>query len=159
MPTPAPFFRHTTTVPRINLAGDIYAILATGKETNGAYAAFEFIVPPGGGPPPHTHSREDEMFFVIEGELVFTVAGQRSKAPAGTFVHAVRNVPHFFRNESMSRARALVWVQPAGLEEFFLAVGRPIGPNDGAHPPTPEEVAKLIALAPNYGVTLDLGKH
>lgn len=156
---PQSFLKHLDTSPRINLAGDAYTVLATGKETSGAYAALHFAVPPGGGPPPHTHTKEDEMFFVLEGELTFYVKGQKHSAPQGTFVNAVRNVPHFFRNESSKIAKALVWVQPAGLEELFLAVGRPLKPEEQPQPPAPEEITKLIALAPQYGVILHLEKH
>ena len=53
---------------RIGIVGDIYRFLATGEETGGQYALLEAVVLPGGGPPPHIHSREDETFYVQEGE-------------------------------------------------------------------------------------------
>ncbi len=49
----------------------------------GQYALWEAIVPPGGGPPPHTHSREEEGFYVLEGEITFYVEGQPFVATAG----------------------------------------------------------------------------
>lgn len=156
---PQTFLKKKSDVPHIHLAGDIYAILTTGKETDGAYAAFEFFVPPGGGPPPHTHTREEEMFFVTEGELTFYVDGQRHAAPQGSFIHAQRNIPHYFRNESKASAKALVWVQPAGIEEMFLAVGQPAQPDAAPKPPKPEDIQKLIELAPKYGVKLHLETH
>ena len=52
-------------------AGDEYRFLATGKETDGGYFLVEAIVPPGGGPPLHTQTREEEAFYVLEGELTF----------------------------------------------------------------------------------------
>ena len=52
---------------RIGIVGDVYRFLATGEETDGKYATFEAIVPPGSGPPPHVHSREEESFLVLEG--------------------------------------------------------------------------------------------
>ena len=61
----------------IAVVGDLYRFLATGDETNGKYAMLEAIVPPGGGPPPHTHSREVESFFILEGEITFTVGETR----------------------------------------------------------------------------------
>ena len=57
----------------ITLVGDVYRFLATGEDTNGKYALFEALVPPGGGPPPHVHSREEEGFYVLEGEITFSV--------------------------------------------------------------------------------------
>ena len=47
--------------------GDLYRFLVTGAETGGAYFAMEAVVPPGGGPPPHIHTNEDETFYVVEG--------------------------------------------------------------------------------------------
>jgi len=62
----------------IAVVGDVYRFLATGEDTNGKYALWEAIVPPGGGPPPHVHSREEEGFYVLEGEITFTVNGERA---------------------------------------------------------------------------------
>jgi quercetin dioxygenase-like cupin family protein len=45
---------------------DAYTFLVTGEESGGAYFAMEAIVPPGGGPPPHIHTLEDETFYVLE---------------------------------------------------------------------------------------------
>src|ERR1700710_2605568 len=57
----------------IAIVGDVYRFLATGDETDGKYAIWEAIVPPGGGPPPHVHSREEEGFYILEGEITFHV--------------------------------------------------------------------------------------
>lgn len=61
----------------IAVVGDVYRFLATGEETNGKYALFEALVGPGGGPPPHVHSREEEGFYVLEGEITFQVGDKR----------------------------------------------------------------------------------
>ena len=55
--------------PVFSAVGDVYRMLATGEQTGGAYVLSEARVPPGGGPPPHIHHREDEAFFVLEGEI------------------------------------------------------------------------------------------
>jgi mannose-6-phosphate isomerase-like protein (cupin superfamily) len=68
----------------IAVVGDVYRFLATGDDTNGKYALWEAFVGPGGGPPPHVHSREEEGFYVLEGEITFTINGQRVVATAGT---------------------------------------------------------------------------
>ena len=61
----------------IAVVGDVYSFLATGDDTDGKYAMFEAIVPPGGGPPPHVHSREEEGFYVLEGAVTLRVGEQR----------------------------------------------------------------------------------
>ena len=52
---------------RIGIVGDVYRFLATGEETDGKYATFEALVPPGSGPPPHIHSREEESCVGVGG--------------------------------------------------------------------------------------------
>ena len=78
----------------------MYRFLATGEDTNGKYALWEAIVPPGGGPPPHVHSREEEGFYILEGEITFTVDGERVVATAGMFANMPVGTPHSFKNES-----------------------------------------------------------
>ena len=110
---------------------------------------------PGGGPPPHTHSREAESFFVIEGEITFRVDGQTTVAPAGAFAHMPTGSLHSFRNETNQTARMLITLIPAGLEEMFIEVGQllPEGATS-ASPPSPEDIARLLAAAPRYGVEI-----
>jgi quercetin dioxygenase-like cupin family protein len=135
--------------------GDVYRFLATGEETNGKYALFEALVPPGGGPPPHVHSREEEGFYVLDGEITFTVNGERVVAKAGTFANMPVGTPHGFRNESDRPARMLISVAPAGLEQMFFEVGVPLAEGaTAALPPTKAEIEKLLAVSPGYGVTI-----
>src|SRR5262249_48571023 len=100
----------------VAVVGDVYRFLATGEDTGGKYALFEAVVGPGGGPPPHVHSREEEGFYVLEGEITFTINGGRVVAGAGTFANMPVGTPHDFRNESDRPAKMLVSVAPAGLE-------------------------------------------
>src|SRR3954452_318995 len=99
--------------------GDVSRFLATGADTNGAYALFEAVVPPGGGPPPHAHSREEESFYVLDGQITFTVNGERIVAGPGTFANMPVGSLHAFKNESDRTARMFISVAPAGLEEMF----------------------------------------
>src|SRR6187397_1199474 len=114
----------------VAVVGDVYRFLATGENTNGKYAIWEAIVPPGGGPPPHVHSREEEGFYVLDGEITFVVGDQRIVAGAGTFANMPVGTSHSFKNETDRLARMLISVAPAGLEQMFFEVGRPVP--DGA---------------------------
>lgn len=62
---------HAKEGKRIGVAGGNYRIIISGDETEGNYAVIEMLVPPGGGPPPHSHPDIQEMFHVLEGELLF----------------------------------------------------------------------------------------
>jgi quercetin dioxygenase-like cupin family protein len=139
----------------VGVVGDVYRFLATGDDTGGKYALWEALVPPGGGPPPHVHSREEEGFYVLEGEITFTVNGEQVVAAAGTFANMPVGTPHSFKNESGRPARMLISVAPAGLERMFFECAVPLP--DGAttaSPPSKDEIEKLLAVAPKYGVTI-----
>jgi quercetin dioxygenase-like cupin family protein len=139
----------------VAVVGDLYRFLATGKETDGKYALWEAVVPPGGGPPPHVHSREEEGFYVLDGEITFTVNGERVVAKAGTFANMPVGTPHSFKNESDRPARMLISVAPAGLEQMFFEVGVPLAEGaTTASPPTKDEIERLLAVAPSYGIEI-----
>ncbi len=136
----------------ITLVGDLYTFLALGKDTGDRYTLFDAVVPPGGGPPPHLQTREHEGFYVIEGELVFQVDGQRVVAGPGTFVNIPPNVVHSFRNETNQPARQLIWYAPAGLEKFFREMGQIVEDRSAPIPiPSPEDIERLLASASRYG--------
>ncbi len=144
----------------IGVVGDIYRFLATGEDTDGQYALMEAIVPPGGGPPPHIHSREEEGFYVLEGEITFQLGEERFLAGAGTFANMPVGSLHSFKNESNKPAKMLISVAPAGLEKMFFEVGVPlVEGTTTALPPTKEEIEKLLLIAPNYGVEIRLPRH
>lgn len=136
------------------ITGDLTFILASGEDTGGKYALFDVTVPPGGGPPPHVHSRELEAFYVLEGEIEFTVAGKASKGSAGTFVSGPPGIPHRFQNVGAKAARMLVLVTPAGLEKFFLEVGTVVNPKDPIPPLDEARAARVMEIAPKYGIEI-----
>ena len=140
--------------------GDVYHFLSTGEDTNGKYALWEAIVPPGGGPPPHVHSREEEGFYILEGEITFQVGDERILAKAGTFANMPVGTPHSFKNESSHPAKMLIWVAPAGLEKMFFESGVSLHPGaTSASPPTKAEIDKLLEIAPRYGIEIRLSGH
>jgi quercetin dioxygenase-like cupin family protein len=110
----------------IAVAGGTYTILVTGEQTGGRYSLIDMLVPPGGGPPPHRHDFE-EMFAVLDGEIELTFRGEVQRASAGSTVNIPANAPHSFKNKSDQSVRLLCMCTPAGQEEFFMAVGDPVG--------------------------------
>ena len=132
-----PVIRQPAQGRTVAVIGDVYRFLATGEDTGGRYALWEAVVPPGGGPPPHVHRREEEGFYVLEGEITFTVNGERVVAPAGTFANMPVGTPHSFKNESDRPARMLISVAREddvkfrGLCEGRLVTVTRIGVTDG----------------------------
>lgn len=109
--------------PTVWLNGDVYTVKADKDHTAGGLALLEVTVPPGGGPPPHIHTREDESFYVLDGQLEIRAAGHTYDVKAGDFVHIPRGTVHYFRNTGLHAVKQLIIFTPAGLEEFFLEAG------------------------------------
>jgi quercetin dioxygenase-like cupin family protein len=142
----------------IGLVGDTYTILPTGTDTGGRYCLIDMHVPPGGGPPLHRHDFE-ELFTVLDGEIEATFRGKKAVVRAGQTINIPSNAPHAFANASDKPARLLCLCSPPGLEEFFVAVGVPVG-NRTTPPPKPSKTGqeaflkKAEALAPRYRTEL-----
>lgn len=139
----------------VSVAGDLVTILRTGAETGGAFSVMEVSVSPGNGTPPHVHRRDDETFLVMDGEVTFSVDGQTIVRRAGEFLQAPKNVPHHYVNTGTTPARMVVTAAPAGIEDFFDAVGTELqSPNDPPAPFTPEAIALMLETAPKFGIEI-----
>jgi quercetin dioxygenase-like cupin family protein len=79
-----------------------------GSESGGSLTALENVIPPGEGPPMHVHAAEDEAWYVIDGDLRFSLDGALHSASAGAFVFVPRGAPHCFQNVGSAHARLLV---------------------------------------------------
>jgi quercetin dioxygenase-like cupin family protein len=138
---------------RISAAGDLYTILVSGDETGGAYAVVHAVVPPGSGPPPHVHSRDEEGFYVLSGEVTITADGATTTAGPGTQLNLPVGSVHFFKNETTQPAEMLITVVPSGFEKFLEEFGTILtDPHAGPLPVTHAEIARLMAAAPKYGI-------
>ncbi|WP_345992639.1 cupin domain-containing protein [Chryseobacterium sp. Chry.R1] len=112
------------------LAGDNYRVVISGKETEGKYAVIDMIIPPGGGPMPHSHPKFTETFFIISGELLYKTESGKVIVTAGDFVEVpTGGAIHCFKNMSECNAHVICTVFPAGFEEFFKEIGTPV--NEG----------------------------
>ena len=89
--------------------------------TGGAFTLFE-EVPPMVDTPRHVHEREDELFYVLEGEHVIEVGDEEFRAGPGGFVFAPRGIPHAQRRVVPGVGRLLVQTSPGGFEGFFRAL-------------------------------------
>jgi len=98
--------------------GNLTTNLAETKDTNGAFLLVEAVLAPGTEPPPHVHTREDELFYVLEGEFDVYVGGRAFNVKTGECVFMPRFSPHAFVIRS-PRLRLLALFTPAGLEEVF----------------------------------------
>jgi len=129
-------------------------VKATAEGTNGAFGLTEVVIPPGFSPPMHVHHREEESFYVLEGELTMWVDGQTIAAPKGSFVYGPRDVPHTFIVSS-EEARFVIIAAPAGFDDFVRTIGEPaqqlVIPPPATEPP---DIAALSAIAARHGIEI-----
>jgi quercetin dioxygenase-like cupin family protein len=139
-----PKFTHRDAGRRLNVLGIDHVVLLDGDDTGGALTLLEVVIPPGLGIPPHIHSREDEVFYVLSGQVEFSVAGARRAAGPGETVFGPRDVAHGF--SSAQGAAMLVVVQPAGLERMLAELVR-LGPG-------PPDLGQLAEIVGRQGIRL-----
>jgi quercetin dioxygenase-like cupin family protein len=113
--------------------------------SQGAVTVLISEVPPGGGPPPHTHTREDETFTALEGDFELLVDGNWVRIPVGVPVFAPRGHRHTFRNGGSTAGRLLIVAAPGGIEEFLEQLSK-LSPST--------QMPEMKALAERYGITL-----
>ena len=104
--------------------GNLTTNLAEKKHTNGAFFLVEALLAPGTEPPPHVHTREDELFYVLEGEFDVYVGKEAFIVKPGECVFLPRFKPHAFVIRS-PRLHVLALFTPAGLEEAFRGMSTP----------------------------------
>jgi quercetin dioxygenase-like cupin family protein len=130
--------------------GDLYTFKVVRDDTRGSLAMVEVEVQPENGPPPHIHHREDETFYVLDGDFSFLHGEHTYMATGGSFVHIPMGTIHTFKNVGETIGRLLVAITPAGFERFFEEVGEPCVDRSAPPPVSKEAVQRLLALAPKY---------
>jgi quercetin dioxygenase-like cupin family protein len=132
---------------------DEITFVVTGEQTGGAFFMAHVSVPPGGGNPPHIHTREEESFYLQQGTLTVNVGGKTLTASAGDFIWLPRGVAHSFQNTGNVDAKFLLVSAPAGLEKFFEGAFYPVEDRSAALPAmTGEFMARLLESAAKCGL-------
>jgi mannose-6-phosphate isomerase-like protein (cupin superfamily) len=140
----------------VHVFGELVTCKITSYQTGGAYSLFEVVTQPGGGPPPHVQHREDEAFYVLEGEYEFHVEDRTLAADEGSLIYVPRGNLHAHDNVGKELGRMLVSQTPGGLHErFFEEIGEKT--SDTSRPllseklPDMERIAKIAA---EYGIEM-----
>lgn len=128
-------------------------IKARARTTGGAYGLFEAELPAGFSPPLHVHHREDETFWILDGDFSVQCGDRRFRAGPGAYVFAPRGIPHTFVVDGPSPGRLLTLLTPGGGEEFFTAMGRPAEAG-GLPPPEPIDIPRLKQIAARFGIDI-----
>src|ERR687893_2871696 len=101
------------------IVADTMTFKATGESTGGQLVLLENLTAPGGGPPPHVHTREDEFFYVLDGTFEIRIGDDVHPLGPGGFAYAPRGTVHNFRNVERTPGRVLVGFTPGGMDGFF----------------------------------------
>ena len=117
---------------RLNVLGDNQVIKLTAKDTKGQFSLIEQNNDPGSGIPPHVHQNEDEVFHVLSGKIDMTIGEEMTTLNSGDLIFCPRGIPHSFKVVGDQKARVMLSIFPAGLENMF------------------EELAKLPAGQPDF---------
>ncbi|TDD57677.1 cupin domain-containing protein [Kribbella antibiotica] len=104
--------------------GTYWRVLADGSQTDGRSCTFEELCPQGLVAPPHVHDKEEEAFFILEGDFVFTVGDEEIPAGPGSYIYLPPKVRHGFRVES-EVGRVYNMLTPAGFEQNIITNGQP----------------------------------
>jgi quercetin dioxygenase-like cupin family protein len=149
----APSIRYQPRSKRSYFDVGIGSVCLSGADTGGEYCLLEVSLASGMGVPRHTHTREDEAYYVLSGELEVTVGDEAFILRAGDTLIAPRDIPHQLRNSGKVENHYLLVFSPSGFEEFLKATAVP-APDNAVAPTEPPAVAvrNVLELAADYGI-------
>jgi quercetin dioxygenase-like cupin family protein len=126
--------------------GEEVTLLLDGERTAGNLTLWTEVTPPGGGPPPHYHVNEDELFYVISGRVGFLLNDNWHEVGPGGTAFMPRGLVHTFKNVGDQRSSMLVMTMPSGIDKFFARCAE-----EFAKPGKPE-MARLVEIGAEHGI-------
>jgi quercetin dioxygenase-like cupin family protein len=155
----APSVKYQPKSKRFYFDVGIGSLLLSGVDTGRAYCLFEVSAAAGVSVPRHTHTREDESYYVLSGELEVVVAEEVFLLKPGDSLMAPRDIPHQLRNSGRGENHFLLIFSPSGFEEFVMATAIP-APDDATAPTERQlqvgdhsiAIQNVHKLASEYGI-------
>ena len=137
--------------------GALAELKATAADTGGQMTIVEVTEPPGAEAPLHVHYRDDEGFWILEGDVTFEVGDETIEASAGDYVFGPRNIPHRFTVGDRG-CRMLFILVPGGIEDVIRATSEPAAsrtlPPHPEEDPSQEQIEGLKAIVKEHGYEL-----
>lgn len=99
--------------------GNVLTVMLAGEQTGETIMVASEWTSPGGGPPPHIHQNEDEIFLVIEGRIHYFLDGKGVEVEPGGLIYLPKGVIHSYRNIGTTPSRHWIITTPSGFERFF----------------------------------------
>jgi mannose-6-phosphate isomerase-like protein (cupin superfamily) len=151
--TPKPVVLHDGEGEATWFIGTLMTRKAGARDGTGGVALLDQLAPVGFGPPLHLHHREDEGFYILDGEVDFFCDGQDFHLRSGSWVFLPRDLPHAYKVRGDKPARMLTFTFPAGFEGFVSELGSP-APQRTLPPQEPPNVGRIAAIAARYGIEI-----
>ena len=149
MPTqPKPLIVQSGAGEDLHAFGNVLTVILSGEQTSGTISVMSECTPPGGGPPLHVHSREDEIFLVVEGRLSYYADGQWTEVGVGGAVYLPKGCAHSYRNMGTAPSRHWIITAPSGFEKFFTSCAQEFSKTGG---PSQE---RIVEIHQDYGIDL-----
>lgn len=136
------------------LASDEYTVKVSSAALDARLCVVHFRIPPRGGPVVHTHTREEEIFHVLRGDVAFYSDGAAVRGREGDTAVLPRGIPHCFRNVGDAEAEFLAIITPAGFDEFVSLAGTPATPHRRIPKADAAELERLTSLSERFGVRI-----
>jgi quercetin dioxygenase-like cupin family protein len=132
--------------------GHLMSILISSQDTNGTFSLIHGYEVKGLEPPPHIHTREDESFYLLNGEINYTVGNEIFEAKKGDWMFLPRKIQHSFQVQT-DTAEVLIHLSPGGFEDYFREMSEPAkGLYIPPRPQGPPDVKKIVETASKYGI-------
>jgi quercetin dioxygenase-like cupin family protein len=134
------------TAKDLHLFGDVISVLLGGEQTGGRLTVMLGNAPPGGGPPPHLHTNEDELFLVVEGRISYFANDCWTEIGPGGAIYFPRGVVHSFRNIGTTPSKHWLIATPSGLEKFFGECADEFGKAGGP------DMNRIVEIGHEHGI-------
>lgn len=136
------------------MLNSLYEVKASSDETGGSLTAMEMTIPPGWGPPPHTHPG-GESVYVLEGQVRYHIGDDVREGGPGTFFYIPPDTEENFEPAGDDPIRILVLYTPGGIERFFSEAGEPAARRELPEPSdTPPDLERIASIAAKYGMNI-----
>ena len=109
---------------KLNIAGSPIFHKVKSKDTNGVFSVVEIVTPPGTGVAVHVHEREDELVYLLDGEIEVTLGDKKMKAIPGVLALLPRGIPHGFKNVGSKPSRVIDTILPGQFDNYFVELAR-----------------------------------
>lgn len=140
-------FARTSAVAPIQVLSDRLRLLLRSADSPNQMSAMVVEVPPGGFVPPHRHGREEEGYFVLEGELAQTIGDETRTLCAGDFGHVPPRTVHAYANRGAAPVRFLAWTVGGPIDRFFEAMSERVQR-------MPQDAAAMAEVTAQFGVEM-----